>query len=284
MVLPAFLVLAGVMFYPIFDTLRMSLSKVDITKQGYDFTFTGIKNYLEIFTSSTYWSSIWFTFYFSFISVSLEIIFGLFIALAINKVKRLMNVSLVIMLIPWALITVVSGQMWSYIYNGVYGISNYIFEILGVINSPVAWLATPGTAIISILAAEVWKTTPFVVIIILSGLQMVPKDQYEAAAIDGANRWQTFWKITLPAIKGSIAVSIVFRLLQAFGVFDLPFVLTEGGPGNATQPVAMLAQKSLFQNLNFGLGSAISVSTVCFIIVLSLIFYPLIRSIVKGED
>ncbi|WP_337970254.1 carbohydrate ABC transporter permease [Virgibacillus salexigens] len=284
MVLPAFLILALVMFYPIFYTLRMSFSRVEITEEGYEYTFIGLDHFLNIFTNSVYWDSLWFTFYFSFATVSLEIILGLLIALAINKVKRMMNLSLVVMLIPWALITVVSGQMWSYIYNGVYGILNYIFEFLGAISSPVAWLATPDTAIISIMAAEVWKTTPFVVIILLAGLQMVPKDQYEAADIDGANRWQAFWKITLPAIKGSIAVAIIFRLLQAFGVFDLPFVLTGGGPGNATQPVAMLAQKSLFQNLNFGIGSAISVSVVFFIIMLSIVFFPLIRSVVKGEE
>ncbi|WP_163527855.1 carbohydrate ABC transporter permease [Halobacillus ihumii] len=284
MVLPALLVLAIVMFYPIFYTLGMSLSKVDINTTGYDFTFIGFQNYLNIFSRSVYWDSIWFTFYFSFITVSLELFFGLLIALAVNKVKRMMNVSLVIMLIPWALITVVSAQMWAYIYNGVYGVLNYVFEVIGIIDAPLPWLSTPTSAIISIMVAEVWKTTPFVVIILLAGLQMVPKDQYEAAAIDGANRWQSFWNITLPAIKGSIGVAVVFRLLQAFGVFDLPYVLTGGGPGNATQPIAMLGVEALFQNLNFGIGAAISVSTVCFIIVLAFIFSPLIRTIVKGEE
>ena len=284
MVLPAFLVLAAIMFYPIFYTIRMSLSNVDISSSGYIFDFIGLQHYIDIFTNSVYWDSIWFTFYFAFVTVAVEIVLGLLIALAINKVKRLLNVSLVVMLIPWALITVVSGQMWSYIYNAVYGVLNYVLETLHLIDSPIAWLATPDTAVISMMIAEIWKTTPFVVIILLAGLQMVPKDQYEAASMDGANVWQQFWKITLPAIKGSIAVSIIFRLLQAFGVFDLPFVLTGGGPGNATQPVAMLAQKSLFQNLNFGLGSAISVSVVFFIIMLSITFYPLIRSVVKGES
>ncbi|MFD1068089.1 carbohydrate ABC transporter permease [Oceanobacillus locisalsi] len=284
MVLPAFLVLAAIMFYPIFYTIRMSLSNVDISSSGYVFDFIGLQHYIDIFTNSVYWDSIWFTFYFSFVTVAVEIVLGLLIALAINKVKRLLNVSLVVMLIPWALITVVSGQMWSYIYNAVYGVANYIMETLHLIDGPIAWLATPDTAVISMMIAEIWKTTPFVVIILLAGLQMVPKDQYEAASIDGANIWHQFWKITLPAIKGSIAVSVIFRLLQAFGVFDLPFVLTGGGPGNATQPVAMLAQKSLFQNLNFGLGSAIAVSVVFFIIMLSITFYPLIRSVVKGES
>ncbi|CEI81158.1 Trehalose transport system permease protein SugA [Oceanobacillus oncorhynchi] len=284
MVLPAFLVLAAIMFYPIFYTIRMSLNNVDISSSGYIFDFIGLQHYIDIFTNSVYWDSIWLTFYFAFVTVAVEIVLGLLIALAINKVKRLLNVSLVVMLIPWALITVVSGQMWSYIYNAVYGVLNYVLETLHLIDSPIAWLATPDTAVISMMIAEIWKTTPFVVIILLAGLQMVPKDQYEAASMDGANVWQQFWKITLPAIKGSIAVSIIFRLLQAFGVFDLPFVLTGGGPGNATQPVAMLAQKSLFQNLNFGLGSAISVSVVFFIIMLSITFYPLIRSVVKGES
>lgn len=284
MVSPTVFILAVIMFYPIFYTMRMSLSDVSITRSGYEFDFVGIQHYLHIFTNSVYWDSLWFTFYFAFITVAVEIVLGLLIALAINKVKRLMNVSLVVMLIPWALITVVSGQMWSYIYNAVYGVLNYLLEALWIIDGPMAWLATPDIAVISMMIAEIWKTTPFVVIILLAGLQMVPKDQYEAAAIDGANRWHTFWKITLPALKGSIAVSIIFRLLQAFGVFDLPFVLTGGGPGNATQPVAMLAQKSLFQNLNFGLGSAIAVSVVFFIIMLSITFYPLIRSVVKGES
>ncbi|MFS0614005.1 carbohydrate ABC transporter permease [Lederbergia ruris] len=284
MLIPAFLLIAGVMFYPISYSVRMSLSDVDITPNGYDFSFVGLQNYLEIFSSNVYWGSVWFTFYFTFVTVLLEVIIGMLIALAINKVKGMMNVSLVVMLIPWSFITVVSAQMWSYIYNGVYGVMNYIFEMLHLIDSPITWLGTPAMAVISMMIAEIWKTTPFVVIILLAGLQMVPKDQYEAADIDGANRWQRFYKITMPAIKGSIAVAVLFRVLQAFGVFDLPFVLTGGGPGNTTQPLAMLGHKVLFQNLNFGIGAAISVSTVLFILALATIFFSVIRSVIKGDD
>lgn len=187
------------------------------------------------------------------------------------------------MLIPWALITVISAQMWSYIYNGVYGVLNAILQQLHLIHAPVNWLGQPTTAVISLMIADIWKTTPFVVIILVSGLQMIPKDYYEAARIDGANSWQSFWSVTFPQLRGSIALAGLFRILQAFGIFDLPFVLTQGGPGTATTSIAMLGEETLFTNLHFGLGAAVAVSTVILILGACLIFLSAFRGMV-GEE
>jgi multiple sugar transport system permease protein len=283
MLLPAGLVIGLVTLFPIVYSLWMSFNDIHLRQSGYVMNFIGLKNYSVLAHSSMFWHSVWFTVYYAVVTVVVELIFGMLIALAVNGVQRMKNISLVIMLIPWSLITVISAQMWSYIYNGVYGVLNYILSALHLIGTPVTWLGTTGSAVIAMMIADIWKTTPFVVIILLGGLQMIPQEFFEAAYMDGANRWQVFWSVTFPLLRGSIALAGLFRILQAFGVFDLPFVLTGGGPGNATQSLAILGEQVLFQNLHFGIGAAIAVSTVILVLGISLIFLSAFRSLVEGE-
>lgn len=283
MLLPAGIVICAVTLFPIIYSAFMSLNNIKLTTNGYNMSFIGLKNYGILIHSGVFWNSVWFTVYYAVVTVIVELGLGMLIALAINNVQRLKNASVVIMLVPWALITVISAQMWRYIYSGVYGVLNYVFQSIHIIGQPVTWLATPLSAVISMMVADIWKTTPFVVIILLSGLQMIPDEYYEASYIDGANRWQTFWSVTFPSLRGSIALAGLFRILQAFGVFDLPFVLTQGGPGNATQSLAMLGEQSLFSYLHFGVGSAIAVSTVILVVGVSMLFLSAFRSMVEGE-
>ena len=152
-----------------------------------------------------------------------------------------------LLLIPWSMITVINAELWAYIYNGTYGVADYILNALGL-GSPVI-LGTPTPAIIGLMIADIWKTTPFVAIIVLAGLVMLPSDVYEAAEMDGASGWYTFWHVTLPLLRPTIALAVMFRVLQAFGLFDLPYVMTGGGPGTATQSLAILAYNALFKNL-----------------------------------
>ncbi|MDP9729037.1 carbohydrate ABC transporter permease [Alicyclobacillus tolerans] len=281
MMAPALLVILLVTLFPILYSVVMSFSHVAITDNGFQIHLQGFKNYNILIHSGIYWHSVWFTIYYALVTVFVELVLGMLIALAIHNVERLKSVSLVVMLIPWSLITVISAEMWSYIYNGVYGVLNYVLISLHILSSPVTWTGHSVTAIISMMVADIWKTTPFVVIILLGGLQMISKEYYEAAYMDGANRWQVFWKITFPLLRGSIALAAMFRVLQAFGVFDLPYVLTGGGPGRATQSLAMLADQALFTNLHFGLGSSVAVSTVVMVLVICLLFLSAFRSLVE---
>ncbi|WDL99506.1 sugar ABC transporter permease [Alicyclobacillus sp. ALC3] len=283
MILPAGVVIAAVTLFPIVYSVIMSLNNINLTENGYQMSFVGLHNYSVLIHAGLFWQSVWFTVYYALVTVVVELILGMLIALAINNVQRLKNVSIVVMLIPWSLITVISAQMWRYIYSGVYGVLNYVLQSLHIIGQPVTWLGTPVSSVIAMMIADIWKTTPFVVIILLSGLQMIPQEYYEASYIDGANRWQSFWSITFPSLRGSIALAALFRILQAFGVFDLPFVLTGGGPDNATESLAMLGEQSLFSNLHFGIGSAIAVSTVILVLGVSLIFLSAFRSMVEGD-
>ncbi|WP_245577957.1 carbohydrate ABC transporter permease [Alicyclobacillus herbarius] len=283
MLLPMGIVIAAVTLFPILYSVWMSLNDVQLTSSGFSLSFTGLSNYHAIVSSGLFWHSVWFTVYYAVVTVVLELFFGMLIALAINGVRRLKDVSLVIMLIPWSLITVISAQMWAYIYNGVYGVLNAILQALHLIGAPVTWLGTPSLAIIAMMVADIWKTTPFVVIILLAGLQMIPDEYYEAAYMDGANRWHAFWHVTFPLLRGSIALAGLFRILQAFGVFDLPFVLTNGGPGTATESLAILGYETLFQNLHFGTGTAIAVATVLMVLVVCLVFLSAFRSLVESE-
>ncbi|SFU45862.1 multiple sugar transport system permease protein [Alicyclobacillus macrosporangiidus] len=281
MLLPSAVVVAGVTVFPILYSVWMSFHDVHLTVNGYDMRFTGLANYGTLVHSSAFWHSAWFTTYYAVVTVFAELILGMLIALAIYRVQRLKNLSLVVMLIPWSLITVVSAQMWSYIYNGVYGVLNAILQALHLIQAPVTWPGTSTGAVLSMMVADIWKTTPFVVIILLGGLQMIPAEYHEAAVMDGAGPWTVFWKVTFPLLRSSIALAAVFRILQAFGVFDLPFVLTGGGPGNATTSLAVLGEQALFQNLHFGVGAAVAVSTVLMVLTLSLIFLSAFRALVE---
>ncbi|MHB1652648.1 MAG: carbohydrate ABC transporter permease [Desulfitobacteriaceae bacterium] len=281
---PSLLIIGLITIFPILYSIWMSLNDVHLQANGFSLTYTGLSNYNVLVQSSVYWHSVWFTVYYAVITVFVELVLGMLIALAINGTQRLKDLSLVVMLIPWALITVVSAQMWSYIYNGIYGVLNYLLQLTHLIGSPIPWLGSSTTAVVAIMVADIWKTMSFVVIILLASLQMIPQEYYEAAYIDGAGRWQVFWHVTFPLLRNSIALAGLFRILQAFGVFDLPFVLTQGGPGTATQSLAILGARVMFQNLHFGMGAAVAVSTVVLVLGFSLLFLSAFKSLVVEEE
>ena len=192
-------------------------------------------------------------------TVIVELVLGTCIALVLERLVAGRGWMMALLLIPWSMITVINAELWAYIYNGTYGVADYILGALGF-GHPVI-LGTPGSAIIGLMIADIWKTTPFVAIIVLAGLVMLPGDVYEAAEMDGASGWYTFWRITLPLLRPTIALAVMFRVLQAFGLFDLPYVMTGGGPGTATQSLAILAYNALFKNLAFGPGAAVATTT-----------------------
>ena len=256
---PALLVIAGVTIFPIVYSVIMSLNYVTVTGSGFSLDGFTFSNYNLLIHSSLWRDALFFTLYYTLVTVVVELILGTCIALVLERLTAGRGWMMALLLIPWSMITVINAELWAYIYNGTYGVADYILGALGF-GHPVI-LGTPTSAIIGLMIADIWKTTPFVAIIVLAGLVMLPGDVFEAAEVDGSSGWQTFWRITLPLLRPTIALAIIFRVLQAFGLFDLPYVMTGGGPGTATQSLAILAYNALFKNLAFGPGAAVATST-----------------------
>ncbi|WP_226655764.1 carbohydrate ABC transporter permease [Pseudalkalibacillus hwajinpoensis] len=238
--------------------------------------FIGFAHYKDNLTDQRMWKSLWNTTVFTFISVLAELILGLAIALLINKAflgRGLIRASI---LIPWAIPTAVAALMWKFLYDGQNGIVAKLFEDVGLIDRMAMLLTTDTGAMFSVIFADVWKTTPYMALLLLAGLQTIPSSLYEAASIDGANKWKQFVTITLPLLKTSLLVALLFRTLDAFRVFDLIYVLTGGGPANSTETISMLAYTLMFTQTNFGEGSAIAVVVFICVAIISGIFIKLL--------
>lgn len=205
---------------------------------------------------------------FTIITVFFEMVFGLAVAHLANRKAIGRGVTRAVMLIPWAIPTAVSSMMWRYMYDGQTGIIALMFTRLGLFSNTGEMLGTPFGAIFSVLLTDIWKTTPYMALMILAGLQLISDQLYESAQIDGASGWQQFWRITLPMLKPTLLVSLLFRSLDAFRVYDLISVMTRGGPGYATESLSMYAYKAMFSQMNFGKGSALAV--ILFVCVLSI--------------
>ena len=256
---PALLVIAAVTIFPIVYSVIMSLNNVAVTGNGFSLDGFTFSNYNLLIHASLWRDALFFTVYYTVVTVIVELVLGTCIALVLERLVAGRGWMMALLLIPWSMITVINAELWAYIYNGTYGVADYIFGGLGL-GHPVI-LGTPTPAIIGLMVADIWKTTPFVAIIVLAGLVMLPGDVYEAAEMDGASGWYTFWHVTLPLLRPTIALAVMFRVLQAFGLFDLPYVMTGGGPGTSTQSLSILAFNALFKNLSFGPGAAVATST-----------------------
>ena len=271
-VIPALILLSLVTIYPIIYVFYLSLHRrlliFNISK------FVGIENYLFLLNDNRFWNALKNTVYFTVVSVSLELLIGLFVAVLLNRAFMFKGLIRAVVLIPWAIPTVVSARMWEWIYNTDFGILNYIFGI------KINWLGSPFWAMNAAIFMDVWKTTPFVAILLIAGLQVIPHEVYQAARIDGAGGWTIFRRITLPLLKPVILVVLIFRTFDAFRVFDAVYVLTGGGPANTTETLSIYAYKVLFQTLQFGYGSTLSVVVFLCTGIIS-IFY--IRILSRGE-
>ncbi|MED4351470.1 sugar ABC transporter permease [Schinkia azotoformans] len=219
--------------------------------------FIGLEAYKKALSDNRLQTALVNTFVFTIVSVFLELILGLALALIMNKAIIGQGLIRTTSLIPWAIPTAVAALMWSYLYDGSSGIVAYLFEMMGIVGDSRDLLLSGSGAMFSTIIADVWKTTPYMALLLLAGLQNIPKSLYEAASIDGANRVQSFFQVTLPLLKPSILVALLFRTLDAFRVFDLIYVLTGGGPGGATETLSIYGYKAMFAQTNFGYGSVI---------------------------
>jgi len=258
-VLLALLLVAG---WPLARTLWFSATDAtlfDLAAARY----VGLANFGLLLVDPEWWRSAQNTLVFTGASVALEICLGFAIALTLNAQFSGRGPLRAAVLIPWAIPTVVSAKMWGWMLHDVYGVVNAVLLHLGIIGAPVAWTASPDLAMASLIAVDVWKTTPFVVLLLLAGLQMLPQDYYDAAEVDGASALSKFVNITLPLMKPSLAVAAIFRALDAMRMFDLVYVLT--GSNRETMTMAVYARQQLFDFQDFGMGSA--ASTLLFLVI-----------------
>ncbi|MGV1836098.1 carbohydrate ABC transporter permease [Rhizobium rhizogenes] len=256
LLLPAFLSLASVSFYPIVNGVYLSFTNRSLITQDND--FIGIANYAQLLADPPFWNAWWHTIWFTVASTTLETLIGLAMALILCEAFAGRGVIRAAMLVPWAMPTVVTSKMFGWLFDGQHGIINFILLHLGLIDQNVNWYGSPDTALTTIILADVWKTTPFMALLLLTGLQTVPKSLIEAARMDGARAWTIFWNIRLPLLLPTLLIAGLFRALDAFRVFDLVYVLTGGGPADSTETLSTLSYKVLFSTLQFGYGSAVS--------------------------
>jgi len=250
---PMLVVLALVAGWPLAKTIAYGFTDASLIDPA-SARFVGFDNFAYLLLDANWWTAVRNTVVFAVVSVSLETVLGLVIALALNAQFRGRGGLRAAILIPWAIPTVVSAQMWSWMFNDVFGVINHVLLSLGLIAQPVAWLASPDTALLAIILVDVWKTTPFMALLLLAGLQMLPKECFESARVDGVHPLKVFFRITLPLLKPTLMVAIIFRLLDALRMFDLVYVMS--GNSRDTMSMSVYARQQLIDFGDLGFGSA----------------------------
>ncbi|MBA2468193.1 MAG: sugar ABC transporter permease [Chloroflexia bacterium] len=258
LVLPSLIVVFAVAIYPLFETFRLSFTNQRLASVR-EVRNVGWENYTSLFEDDLWWTAMRNTIIFTVSSVTIEAVLGMVVALTIHSAFRGRGLVRTSMLVPWAIPTVVSSLLWDWMLNDRYGVINSIFIRLGLMadDRNFSWITNRGTAMIAVVAIDVWKTTPFMALLILAGLQIIPGDVYEAAYVDGASKWQQFWQMTLPLVKPALLVALIFRTMDSFRVFDLIYVLKQGSTDTMT--VAIYTYQLLIQSSRLGAGSAAAV-------------------------
>lgn len=279
LIAPVLIVILLVAVYPIIDAIRLSLLDNPLLPSGS--TFVGLRNYVQVLGDPQFRGSIGWTIGFSLFSVALETFFGLLIALLINASFPGRGLVRAAILIPWAFPTIVSGRIWQLMYNDQTGIVTYMLQGLHILQPGATLLQTNWGILTATIITDVWKTTPFMALLILAGLQVIPADLYEAASVDGSTRWQQFWTITLPLLKNSLLIALLFRTLDAIRVFDLFYILA----GNQVQTMATYSYNKMFTGTTFDFapGIAASVILALFATFVAAIFVALMGGISRQE-
>lgn len=272
LLIPTFFIIIVFIAYPVLSTIWQSLYEVRIQTISQGGKFVGLANYIKLFKDPEMYKALRFTVLFTVCAVVLETALGMAYALIMNRTFRGQGFVRAIILIPWAVPTIVSGLMWQFMFAESSGIINHLLQKSGVITEPVKWITMAGPAFLAILIADVWKTSPYMSLQLLSGLQTISKELYEAASIDGAGVIQRFFSITLPMLKPVLLVSMLFRTIQSFRIYDLIVAMTNGGPANSTQSLSMYTVKNYFQYGNLGYGAAAAVLTFIISMIIAFIF------------
>ena len=276
-VIPAIILIAMFTLYPLIYAVRISFLQYLLTRPKAH-PFIGLKNFEDVISSYYFRHSLSVTAVYTITAVIAVILFGLAVAHLMNTKIRLANFVKIIILLPWAVPVVVAGLLWKWILNSDFGALNGILYTFGLINSYIPFLADPTLAKISIIVAHVWKEGPLVAIFFLAGLQTIPRELYEAARIDGGGGWRLFLDITMPLIKPIFLVVLVYETLVAILTFDLIYVMTGGGPGDATALISWFAYAEIFKGLNLGHGIALAIIIALISLVLILLYLRFLKS------
>lgn len=271
MLLPATIVIAFVLFYPVISTIVISFQKRNLFMPQLS-RFVGLDNYISILSSQEFWDAMKVTLYFTVVSVGAEFIIGLFTAILLNQNFKMKSFLRALVILPWAIPTVVNGVLWQWIFDANYGALNGLLKEMGLINSYINWLGAPFRALNMVIIADVWKNSWFFTIVLLGALQTIPRSYFEAAEVDGAGFWSRLFKVTIPLLRPAIAVSLVLRTSEAFKVFDIIYIMTKGGPANGTQVLSYYVYHTSFEALKLGQGAAISTIIAVVILIIALLY------------
>ena len=276
MVLPALIIVVAIAFYPVLYSIVLSVTDSTVTSFG---SFVGVENYVEMFQNPSFLEGLSNTVIFTVVSVALEFIIGLGIALAINRAFRGRGLVRAAVLVPWAFPTVISAVMWRLMFQDQVGIINYVANAIGLISEPI--LADRTLLLIGAILVDVWKTTPFMALLLLAGLQVIPGDVYEAARVDGANVMQRFFRITLPLLKGAILVAVLFRTLDAYRVYDLFWAMSN----RELESLSTFVYEGVrISQLQFGQGNAAAVFIFVTAFLLALFFIKVLGMRTSAEE
>nr|AHF26611.1 putative sugar uptake ABC transporter permease protein [uncultured bacterium Contig394] len=280
LITPSMLVVFGVIIVPIITTLVYSFVNID-PLSSHNGEFAGLSFYIKALSSSAFWEDLGRTLYFTAASTAIETVFGLMIALLLNQKFPGVRFLRAIIIIPWAIPTVVNGSLWKLMLNGEYGVINALLVRMHLIDSYQSWLGNPQTAMLCIVIADAWKMTPLAVIFFLAALQGIDKTRYEAAMVDGAGAFRRFTAITLPALRPTIMVIIVMRTVEKFKAFDIFYLMTRGGPANSTKTLMYDTYLQAFTNLNYSEAATLAYLIVLVVVMMTVVY---IRMMKRGDE
>lgn len=270
-VIPGLVLLVAILAYPVFQGLWLSLQHYDLSSIAAPF-FVGLQNYVHAFHSAEFLGALWHTLYIVAVALVIEFVLGLALAHLFNHEFPGRRILLGLILIPWMVAPVVAALVWSQLLNESYGIINYFILKTGLVHHSVGWLTSPVLALHVMIGVDVWHETPFVFIILLAGLQGISKDVYEAAELDGAGPWQRLRYVTLPMLRPAIALALLLRTMIALRFFDIPWIMTGGGPAGATEVLGTRSYEAAFMSFRLGYGSAIATVILILSLIVSLAY------------
>ncbi len=273
--LPLLIVMVGVIGWPLAETVRLSFTNARLVGTGGD--YVGIANYAKMLTSNAFLKTLWSTLWFALTSVSIEMVAGVLAALLLNQRFYGRTLLRALMILPWALPTVVNATLWRLIYNPEYGAMNAALTQIGLIDAYRSWLGEPDSAMWAIILADAWKNFPLVALIALAALQAVPRDTIAASLVDGASAFQRFRHVTLPHLAGPLMVALVLRTIEAFKVFDIIWIMTRGGPANTTRTLSILVYQEGFSFQRAGSGASLALIVTLIVSLLAVTYGSLLR-------
>ncbi len=277
LLLPMLIIMLAVTGYPLLSTVRLSFTDAILTGHASAPRWVGWENFRYVFTDPDFGDAFWRTLYFTLVSVGIEIVLGVLVALLLDRDFYGRSFARAMIVLPWALPTIVNAMLWRLIYNPEFGSFNAVLSQLGLIDSYRSWLGDPDMAMNMVILADVWKNYPLVALIVLAALQTIPRELYQAAAIDGAGPWTRFWKITFPHILGPLTVALILRMIEAFKVFDIIYVMTRGGPADSTKTVSFFVYQESFSYLRAGSGASYALVVTMASAVMIAIYITLLR-------